>query len=206
MGRPRLHDEATVLRLTDAAEELLKTGGVAALSIRAVADAAQTTTRAVYSVFGSKEEMVRALYRRSQAHFVAITRAAPEHVDPFENLLALTVHGFRAFARREPHLYRLIFERPLPGFAATADDRLGLREALDLLRARTEKVAAGGLGGGRSPQMLALEWTLVVQGMVSAELNASPPEARDEAIFADILRTLFTGWRTPPVRSGGQPV
>jgi AcrR family transcriptional regulator len=205
MGRPRVHDEATVVRLTDAAEQLLKAGGVTALSVRGVADAAKATTRAVYSVFGSKEEMVRALYRRGQARFVATLATAPEHDDPFENLMALTVSGFRAFARAEPHLYRLIFERPLPDFSPTADDRLGLREALGALRGRTARIAEAGLAGGRDPLRLAVEWTAVVQGLVSAELNASPPEAGDEAIFRDVLCSLVEGWRTPPVRSGPIP-
>ena len=205
MGRPRRHDEATVARRPDAAERLLREGGVVALSVRGVAEAAQETTRAVYSVFGSKEEMVRALYRRGQENFLALTRGVPEHDDPFENLLALTIHGFRAFARREPHLYRLIFERPLPGFTPSAEDRLGLRQALAALGARTGRVAAAGLAGGRDPMRLAVEWTLVAQGLVSAELNASPPEAQDEGVFRDVLRSLFEGWRTPPVRSGAVP-
>ena len=57
----------------------------------------------------------------------------------------------------------------------------------------------------RDPMRLAVEWTVVVQGLVSAELNASPPEAGDEDLFHDVLRSVFEAWRTPPVRSGGVP-
>ena len=53
MGRPKEHDEATGVALLDAAERLVATGGVGALSVRAVAEAVGTTTRAIYSVFGS---------------------------------------------------------------------------------------------------------------------------------------------------------
>ena len=64
MGRPREHDERTRAALLAAAERIVAEGGPAALSVRAVADAAGTTTRAVYSLFGSKDGLlVEALAR-----------------------------------------------------------------------------------------------------------------------------------------------
>ena len=61
MGRPREHDEATRTQLRGAAERLVAGGGPDALSVRAVADEARTSTRAVYSLFGSKDGLVAAL-------------------------------------------------------------------------------------------------------------------------------------------------
>ena len=58
MGRPREHDEHTRAALRAAAERLVAAGGSAALSVRAVAEEAGTTTRAVYSVFGSKDGLL----------------------------------------------------------------------------------------------------------------------------------------------------
>jgi AcrR family transcriptional regulator len=202
MGRPRLHDDATVLRLTDAAEALLAEGGVAALSVRAVSRAAGDTTRAVYSVFGGKEAMVRALYHRGCARFLEVLRAAPHAEDPFEDVLRLVLDGFRAFARAEPHLYRLIFERPLPGFSPAVEDRAGLIAGLDLLIGRMQGVVEAGAAGGRDARRLALEWTLAVQGIVSAELNHSPPGADDDAMVVDTLRALYAGWGAAPLGAG----
>lgn len=199
MGRPRLHDDATVLRLTDAAEALLARGGVEALSVRGVSEAAGATTRAVYSVFGGKEEMVRALYRRGCGRFLATLRTAPPAADPFEDLISLVRNGFRAFARREPHLFRLIFERPLPGFSPSQEDRAELGVALDLLVGRMQRVVAAGRSGGRDARRLALEWTLAVQGIVAAELNLSPPGADDDALLEDTLRALYAGWGASPL-------
>ena len=201
MGRPRLHDDATVLRLTDAAEALLAEGGVEAVSVRGVADRAGATTRAVYSVFGGKDGLVSALYRRGCARFLAAQRAVGEAADPFDNLMRLVREGFSAFARRDPHLYRLIFERPLPGFAPSLQDRAALGEALGILTARMQRVVDAGLAGGRDARQLALAGTVAVQGCVSAELNRTPP-AVDDAVMSDLLLSLYLGWRTPPVRAG----
>ena len=55
MGRPREHDDATRARLLHAAEHLSATKGFEAITVRAVAEEADTTTRAVYALFGSKE-------------------------------------------------------------------------------------------------------------------------------------------------------
>ena len=64
MGRPREHDESTRVALLAAAETIVADRGAGALSVRAVADAAGTTTRAVYSLFGSKDGLlVEALAR-----------------------------------------------------------------------------------------------------------------------------------------------
>ena len=58
MGRPRAHDEVTRLTLRDAAERLIATGGLEAVSARRVAAEAGTTTRAVYSLFGSMDGLI----------------------------------------------------------------------------------------------------------------------------------------------------
>ena len=61
MGRPREHDQATATALLDMAERAVEADGLAALSVRAVAADTGTTTRAVYSLFGSKDGLVVAL-------------------------------------------------------------------------------------------------------------------------------------------------
>src|SRR6478609_8874148 len=65
MGRPRVHDEATAEALLDAAERIVAADGPEALSTRRVADQAGTTTRAVYSLFESKEGLLVALGNRA---------------------------------------------------------------------------------------------------------------------------------------------
>jgi AcrR family transcriptional regulator len=51
--------------LLDAAKRMIESGGIGALTLREVARRADTTTRAVYSVFGSKEALLGALGARS---------------------------------------------------------------------------------------------------------------------------------------------
>ena len=58
MGRPREHDEETRAALRAATERIVAESGIGAFSVRAVAREVGTTTRAVYSLFGSKEGLL----------------------------------------------------------------------------------------------------------------------------------------------------
>src|SRR5688500_15379106 len=111
MGRPKEHDEETRTALHAAAERLVAAGGPDALSVRAVADEAGTTTRAVYSLFGSKDGLVGALARDAFDLLVARAGAVRETKDPTADLVRTGVKGFRRFVLDHPSLYRIAFQR-----------------------------------------------------------------------------------------------
>lgn len=111
MGRPRRHDEQTATRLLDIGEQLLATGGEAAVTVRAVADGADTTTRAVYALFGSKEGLVAALANRGYRLLTEQVDALPSSGDPRTDLIEAGIRGFRAFALARPHLFHLTFDQ-----------------------------------------------------------------------------------------------
>ncbi|MCA1705273.1 MAG: TetR/AcrR family transcriptional regulator, partial [Actinobacteria bacterium] len=111
MGRPREHDERTRAKLRAAAERLVVDGGPDALSVRRVADEAGTTTRAVYTVFGSKEGLVAALAQTAfEVLYDGIDRV-PETDDPAADLVAIGTRVVRGLVREHPGLYRIAFQR-----------------------------------------------------------------------------------------------
>ena len=97
MGRPREHNEATRAALLEAAERLVAERGASALSVRAVADAAGTTTRAVYSLFGSKDGLlVEALARDAFEFLYTEIGKLEETDDPASDLLDVGSSSFAA--------------------------------------------------------------------------------------------------------------
>ena len=103
MGRPREHDEHTREALLAAAERIVAEGGPAALSVRAVADAADTTTRAVYSLFGSKDGLlVQALARDAFVFLYDEIDALEVTEDPVSDLLDVGLIAFRRLDPRAP--------------------------------------------------------------------------------------------------------
>src|SRR5690242_10662106 len=108
VGRPREHDERTATALLAAAERLVEVGGPDVVSIRAVAGESGTTTRAVYSLYGSKQGLMDAL----AAHAFDLLRDGigrlPTTPAPVDDLVEAGLM-FRRFAVEHPALFRLAF-------------------------------------------------------------------------------------------------
>jgi AcrR family transcriptional regulator len=132
MGRPREHTETTRAHLMRAARRLLAEQGPAGLELRGLAAHVDTTTRAIYSLFGSKENLARALYVDGFAELVDRLRAIQRSADPRADLLA-ACSAYREQARGQPVLYRLMCEQLVPEFTPTCDDRTHALAALHRL-------------------------------------------------------------------------
>jgi AcrR family transcriptional regulator len=195
MGRPRQHDESTRLALLDAAERLIERDGPDAASVRAVAEAVGTTTRAVYSVFGSKDGMLEALAIRLFDVLIAAIDACPRTDDPVDDLVEASLNGFRRTALEHPALYSLVFLRIVPDlrlgddFAATAGAAFGRLESL-VERLSTEGVLPKSVLPGAALAVHAL-----TEGLASMEIRGMLAAADDpETAWRTSLRSLLTGF------------
>ncbi|MEM7338261.1 MAG: TetR/AcrR family transcriptional regulator [Actinomycetota bacterium] len=101
---------------------LLEDHGPAGLRARAVAEAAGTSTAAVYELFGDKSGLIRSIYGEGFQRLKADLEALPSSDDPADDLRAL-FQGTRRFARRQPQLFEVMFSRPFAEFEPDASDR-----------------------------------------------------------------------------------
>src|SRR4051794_22977587 len=104
MGRPKLHGDQTAEALLDQAERIVETEGLDALTVRRVAEDTGTTTRAVYSVFGSKDGLIVALGVRAFDLLRTRVSSLPTTDDPAADLVDAGVDVFRRFAVEHPSL------------------------------------------------------------------------------------------------------
>src|SRR4029078_9218307 len=99
--------------------------GVDALGLREVARAAGTTTRAVYSLFGSKDGLLAALGMRAFNLLQREIEALPATDQPRTDLVEVALI-FRRFALERPPLFSIAFHRAGPAiwrrFRAAAID------------------------------------------------------------------------------------
>ena len=175
MGRPREHDAATAVALLDAAEELLAASGPGAVTVRAVAEARGTTTRAVYSLFGGKAGLLEQLAGRGYDVLTELVDSLSESDDPAADLVAAGVHGFRVFASERPHLFRLTFEHVT---AETVQDSVGRRRAGASYVALVRWVAraqAGGVVDDRPEAAVAFEFHATCVGLAITALSRPLP-------------------------------
>src|SRR6187431_2346127 len=79
-------------------------------TMRRVADEAGTTTRAVYSLFESKEGLLVALGNRAFQMLGSWVNGYPRTNDPTADLVNSIVENFRRWALEHPGLFRIAFQ------------------------------------------------------------------------------------------------
>ena len=199
MGRPREHDDGTRAALRAAAERLVAQGGPAALSVRAVAAEAGTTTRAVYSLFGSKEGLVVDALAQSAFEFLADgVDKLVETDDPVADLVAVGVPVFRTLVLEHPALYRIAFQRIMPGLRAGPEVTAARALAHTRLHAKIQRVEDAGLLGTKTVLEAAVEFNAMLEGLANAELRGSTlpilPPGTEERTWRDALTTVVRGF------------
>jgi AcrR family transcriptional regulator len=191
--RPKIHDDALRTDLIEAAARLLADEGPHALSTRRIAREVGTSTTAIYSLLGSKEQVIRAIFlegfRRLADRQNAMTRTA----DPVADLeRAGLVYFDNGVAN--PHLYDVMFHRPLREFAPEPEDvAYALGTLADLVGLIQRCLDAGALIG--DAEALAREVWALVHGVTSLAIAEmlERPDARER--LEHLMRMTIAGYR-----------
>ena len=194
MGRPRLHDAVTAAALLDEAELIVEAEGLDALTVRRVATAAGTTTRAVYTIYGSKDALVIALGTRGFDLLRDELEALPEMRDPAADLVEAGVVVFRRFATEHPALFRISIQRALPDPSLFAGYVIAGREAMAALHRRFAPLEAADGLGGRTVADAAAEFHALCEGLAAVELRGMFRAGEEERIWRDALGALVRGF------------
>lgn len=192
----RSPDPAVRVALIEASARLLATDGLAALSIRRVATEVGTSTMAVYTHFGGKDELVQEVVREAFDRLDAELRSVGRTDDPVTDLVR-TGQAYRRNALANAHLYRVMFGlNPLgqtdPATMSGLED--DATRGLDAYQALVDAVArcvdAGAVDG--DPRHLALQVWAMAHGVVSLELAGFLGDHGADT-FDATARSLFLG-------------
>jgi AcrR family transcriptional regulator len=206
VGRPKEHNDETRAALRAAAERLIAEGGVDAFSVRAVAHEVGTTTRAVYSLFGSKEGLLIDALAQSAFEFLADNiDALAETDDPVVDAVAVGVDVFRRLVLEHPALYRIAFQRIVPGFRAGPEVTAARERAWACLNRKVERLQKARLLGTKSVTEAAIELNAMMEGLANAELRGTIlrllPPGEEEATWREALHNVVRGFsHTAPGR------
>jgi AcrR family transcriptional regulator len=199
MGRPREHDERTARALLDAAERAVDTGGTHALSVRLVAADVGTTTRAVYSVFGSKHGLLVALGSRASEILGVGIRALPTTDDPRADLVDAGIVVFRRFALEHPSLFSIGVQ--MTSTARRNEFSPALSAAFAELESRVARLGDAGVLGPRTVRDAATSFHALCEGLAAVELRGSMRSGEEERLWRDALRTLVYGFASSAAES-----
>jgi len=100
---PRQPDPKLEEKILEAASRLRARGGEEALTMRAVAKAARTTTPTVYERYHDRADLIRALRLRTRADLFAALHGT--------TTLAEGCQRYLDFAMRHPHAYEVLYDK-----------------------------------------------------------------------------------------------
>ena len=186
-------------KLRGAAERLVAAGGLAALSVRAVARESDTSTRAVYSLFGSKEGLLVDALAQDAYEFLADSIEELEETDDaVADLIDLGVLAFRRLVLEHPALYRIAFQRIVPDFRPGPEVVQARTRAWALLLAKVQRLEGAGLLDSMTVGEAAVQFNAMMEGLANAELRGpvlrNLPEGREKETWRNALATLVAGF------------
>ncbi|MBO3103153.1 TetR/AcrR family transcriptional regulator [Cellulomonas fengjieae] len=175
MARPRVHDDSLAARLLEEASAVVATTGSTGLTVRDLAARAGTSASAVYSLFGSREELLRAVGDEAFARFAQRLAAVPRTDDPAADLLGLGL-AYRENALAAPNFYRVMFGTPGVGIQDGTRGPATASATFLVLRDAVMRVLDAPAPAAAEPA-LAL-WALV-HGLVELELDGVLPDGAE---------------------------
>lgn len=194
------HGDELADRLVDAAMRVIAERGIGELTVRRIAEAADTSTMGVYSRFGGRTGVLEALYLRAYNLLGAALAAVPRTGDGRADLVALAL-AYRDFALAAPARYQFLFSPANADFAPSPELRsVGMQSTL---RPLVEAVAAAAPDLD-SPSRAGYSLWCVVHGLVGLEIAEVPetpmialglePDAQlAERMFRDGVDAMLVG-------------
>jgi AcrR family transcriptional regulator len=187
---PELRDHVLQVAIS-----MLANNGIADFTTRKVAQEAQTSTPAVYELFGDKAGLVREIFfegfRLLRARFTQLT----ESEDPRADLIQV-VEAYRGFVRANPVLSEVMFSRPFADFDPGPQElRAGSAVRLFLVGRVKRCIEAGLLEGDETD--IAHVFVALTHGLAATELAGRLGTSQEsiERRWALAMRAVLDGLR-----------
>jgi AcrR family transcriptional regulator len=194
MARPRIHDDALRDQLLELAGEEIAGHGPDALSLRGLATIAGTSTRAVYTLFGGKPELMAELCDRASFDLGRSQRSVPTTDDPAADLMALG-RNYRQWSLANPHLFAILFGGAVDSILPSDFDTSPRFDSIVPLSGAVARLLEQ-LGSSADPDAVVLSLWVVVHGFVTLELNGLIPAPAEvvTGLFETNTRATLSAW------------
>jgi AcrR family transcriptional regulator len=175
--------EATRDEILDAAWELVRSHGLAALSLRDLAHLVGMKAPSLYSYFDSKNAIFDAMFAQGGRAYLEHEARVESTGDPLTDLKA-GMRCFIEFCTSDPARYQLMFQRTIPGFHPSPATFAIAIEGLDRLRARLARI---GLTDQRSLDLL----TAIGTGITDQQISNDPGGDRWTRLIDEAMEMYF---------------
>lgn len=170
---------ATRREILDAAWDLVRTDGLAALSLRDLARRVGLQAPSLYAYFPAKHAIYDAMFAEGNAELLERIEGLDRDAEPREQLLAGAV-AFAAFCTEDTARYQLLFQRTIPGFEPSPESYEPAVRVLELLR---ERLTAAGVTDPASVDV----WTALMTGITDQQISNDPGGDRWTRLIPDAV-------------------
>ncbi len=185
--------EATKLEILEAAWELVRVEGLAALTLRDLAQKVGMQPPSLYSYFDSKHAIYDAMFLQGNLELLRRYEAMPEFDNPADSFRE-GARLFVGFTVEDPARAQLMFMRTIPGFEPSPETYAVAVQIVELAR---ERFATAGV----DPEYFDL-WTGIISGLSFQQIANEPGTDRwvrllDDAVdmFLDHVNDTERGGR-----------
>jgi len=175
--------EATRAEILEAAWELVRAEGLAALSLRDLAGRVGMQAPSLYSYFDSKHAIYDAMFAQGAQDFLARELALATTGDALHDLQAGS-RMFVGFCTEDPVRYQLLFQRTIPGFEPSPESYAISVEALEIVRDRLHQA---GLSDARDLDL----FTAIGAGITAQQVSNEPGGDRWTRLVDDAIEMFF---------------
>src|SRR4051812_7732498 len=162
--------EATKTEILDAAWELVRAEGLAALSLRDLARKVGMQAPSLYSYFDSKHAIYDAMFLQGNEELLRRYEAMPQLDDPVQEFRA-SAQMFVAFTVEDPARAQLMFMRSIPGFEPSTESYEVAVRIVALSKKRFARL------GVTKPEQFDL-WTGIISGLSFQQIANEPGSER----------------------------
>jgi AcrR family transcriptional regulator len=177
--------------IVDAAWELVRGEGLAALSLRDLAKRAGITTPTIYAYFASKDAIYDAMFGLAAGQFADRMTQPYDSEDP-QAVLAEEVRRFAEFCTSDAVRYQLLFQRTIPGFEPSTES---FAPAIRALHSLEDRLALNGIVDPRHIDM----WTALITGLVDQQISNDPGGDRWTRLIDDFVAMFLAFCRPSPM-------
>jgi AcrR family transcriptional regulator len=175
--------EATRAEILDAAWALVRTEGLAGLSLRDLARRVGMQAPSLYSYFDSKYAIYDAMFAQGVRAYLDREALVVSTGDPLADLQT-GVRFFVTFCTEDPVRYQLMFQRTIPGFEPS-EETFAL--AVEGLRRLETRLAAIGITDQRSLDLL----TAIGTGITDQQISNDPGGDRWTRLVDEAIEMYF---------------
>jgi AcrR family transcriptional regulator len=174
---------ATREEILTAAWQMVRTEGLAGLSLRDLAQQVGMRAPSLYSYFGSKHAIYDAMFAQGARDYLDGQAAVALTGDALLDLKN-GLHFFIGFCTQDPSRYQLLFQRTIPGFEPSAES---FAVAVAGLEAMRERLARLGVTDPRALDLL----TAIGIGLTDQQISNDPGGDRWSRLIDEAAEMFF---------------